>query len=333
MSVVDPDITDVSEEDIAAQQPVSTGFGPVAAVNSEHEPVEEQPVVEAQPEQSVGQFIAANVERQAGTLVPQQIEPEQDSGAPPNAGAFVANAPSQLNRPATAEEMRKDLFKDIGKFGKSSGEGASALGRLGLRVLRGAADGLLSTAKVQGGKSDAVLIYEAYAAADSKHAEHTKGGMKANAAKLNAIIGMGCMTTCDPVAVGDRAVRLREKMEEADLKPKALFAGLVDVARKQQDSDVELSDAAIEEALTKTKVDKTLEKEWEAINKKIESIVTGENSAGLKDQSDRALKISELVAEHLKNFKSANADDELVVELVERGYTEAMAREIVRKRS
>ena len=76
---------------------------------------------------------------------------------------------------------------------------------LACRVLRAAADGVLSTAKpLGGGKDDATLIYEAYTAMDSKHSEHTAGGAKANASKVRQIIGMGCMTTIlDPVAVGD----------------------------------------------------------------------------------------------------------------------------------
>jgi hypothetical protein len=240
----------------------------------------------------------------------------------------------QSNQPANPEEMRRDFFKDVNKFGKSSGEGASALGRLGLRALRAASDGVLSTAKPQGGgKDDATLVYEAYTAMDSKHAEHTPGGAKANASKLRQILGLGCMTTIsDPVAVGDRVVRIREEMEGADLKPKALFAALVDVAREQQASDTELTDDAIRGCLTKTKADKTLEKEWEAINKRIEGLVTGESSHGLKDQSETALKISQMVSEHIKNFKADGARQDMVDGLMEHGYTRAMAESIVDKK-
>jgi hypothetical protein len=238
------------------------------------------------------------------------------------------------NAPADPAEMRRDFFRDINRFGKASGEGASALGRLGLRALRAAADGVISTAKPQGGgKDDATLIYEAYAAMDSKHSEHTPGGAKANASKLRQIIGMGCMTTLsDPVAIGDRMVKIHERMTDAELKPKALFAALVDTARAQAASDSELTDAAIEECLTKTKADKTLEKEWEAINKKIEGLITGEASHGLKDDSDRALKISELVAEHVKNYKDGGSRLDRIAMLVENGYTEAQAEAIVDKK-
>lgn len=233
--------------------------------------------------------------------------------------------------PANPEELRRDFFKDVSKFGKASGEGASALGRLGLRALRAAADGALSTAKPQGGgKDDATLIYEAYTAMDSKHAEHTAGGAKANASKLRQVIAMGCMTTLsDPVAVGDRVVRIRERMEGADLKPKALFAALVDAAREQIASDTELSDAQIEAVCTKTKADKTLEKEWTAIQKRVEGLITGEASHGLKDTSDTAMKISDLCLERLKQYKRDETRNDLVDAMIERGYTKAQAEAIV----
>lgn len=238
------------------------------------------------------------------------------------------------NQPADPEEMRREFFKDINKFGKASGEGASALGRLGLRCLRAAADGLISCEKPQkGGKDDSTLIYEAYTAMDSKHSEHTPGGAKANASKLRQIVAMGCMTTLsDPVAVGNRVVRIHEKMTDAELKPKALFAGLVDVARAQQASDTELTDAAIQECLTKTKADKTIEKEWEAIYKRAEGLITGEASHGLKDTSDAAHKIVEMISEHVKQYKSDGTRQDRIDSMMELGYTKEQAIAIVDKK-
>lgn len=236
--------------------------------------------------------------------------------------------------PQTREEMIKDMWKDIGAYGKASGAGAAALPRLGLRVIRAAADGLISNEKPKNGdKSDAVRIYERYAEQDSKHSEHSKGGMKANAAKLNALIGLGCMTTVDGVEVADRAVKLREKMEADDLKPKALFAGLVDVARAQMEEDQPLTDDAIMGALGKTVKDKTLAEEWAAIYKKIEKVISGENSHGIKDQSDRALKIGELVNEHINNFAQDAADEDGIAFCMERGMSRAEAKAFVAKRS
>jgi len=317
--VVDTDILDTSFDQGELQTGIPTFLQRPNSAGQHELVVETLPpeaLLEALPEQTV----EAEVEQ------PAEVAPEVTQ-----AGNLTHN--NQSNQPASPEEMRRDFFKDVNKFGKASGEGASALGRLGLRALRAAADGVLSTAKPQGGgKDDATLVYEAYTAMDSKHAEHTAGGAKANASKLRQIIGMGTMVNIDPVAVGDKVVRIREEMEGADLKPKALFAALVDVARDQQASDVELSDAAIREACTKAKADKTIEKEWEAIFKRTEALVTGENSHGLRDQSDQAMKIAELMSEHIKGWKLDGQRNDLIEALIEQGYTREMARNIVDKK-
>lgn len=273
--------------------------------------------------------LAPQEDAQEDAKIEQQLA---DAGIDTSTGNEEDAAPGiGHNAPADPAEMRRDFFKDVNKFGKASGEGASALGRLGLRALRAAADGVLSTAKPQGGgKDDATLVYEAYTAMDSKHAEHTAGGAKANASKLRQVIAMGCMTTLsDPVAVGDRVVSIRERMEGADLKPKALFAALVDAAREQIASDTELTDAQIEAICTKTKADKTLEKEWTAIQKRVEGLITGEASHGLKDTSDVALKISDLCLERLKQYKRDETRNDLIDTMMERGYTKAQAEAIV----
>lgn len=325
-SVVDAGILEVSGDDLSIPT-----FLARPNEQGQHELVVDyippEDLLAAMPEQLAEARVTLNEALSAGTVAAR----EEDTPEVTQVGNLTHN--NQSNQPATPEEMRRDFFKDVNKFGKASGEGASALGRLGLRALRAAADGVLSTAKPQsGGKDDATLVYEAYTAMDSKHAEHTAGGSKANASKLRQIIGMGTMLNIDPVAVGDKVVRIREEMEGADLKPKALFAALVDVARDQQASDVELSDAAIREACTKTKADKTIEKEWEAIQKRVDSLVTGEGSHGLKDQSEGALKISELISEHVKGWKLDGQRNELIEALIEQGYTREMARNIVDKK-
>ena len=61
-------------------------------------------------------------------------------------------------------------------------------------------------------------------------------------------------------------------------------------------------------------------------------LVTGEASHGLKDQSEGALKISELIAEHVKAFKLDGARNEMIEAMMEHGYTRAMAINIVDKK-
>ena len=127
-------------------------------------------------------------------------------------------------------------------------------------------------------------------------------------------------------------MRIRDEMEAAELKPKSLFASLVDVAREQQGTDTELSDDEIRGCCTKVKADKTLEKEWEAIGKRVEALVTGSATSGLKDNSDGAVKINELIAEHIKAFKLDGKRQEMIETLMEHGYTRAMATTIVDKK-
>lgn len=293
----------------------------ITSQGSEHEPVGSAEGAD-KGEYQEAQVPAALAELERAVQEEAAHSPEPDEQPLP---------PADHNQPADPEEMRRDFFKDINKFGKASGEGASALGRLGLRCLRAAADGLISTAKpAKGLKDDATLIYEAYTAMDSKHSEHTAGGAKANASKLRQVIAMGCMTMLsDPIAIGNRVVRLHEQMTDQELKPKALFAGLVDVARAQQASDTELTDDAIQECLTKTKADKTLEKEWEAIHKRTEALITGEGSHGLKDTSDAAHKICELISEHVKQYKFDGTRQERIDDMIKLGYTREQAINIV----
>ena len=75
-----------------------------------------------------------------------------------------------------------------------------------------------------------------------------------------------------------------------------------------------------------------MEKEWESIQKKVDALVTGEGSHGLKDQSDGALKISELISEHVKAYKAGGAREDLIETLMEQGYTRAMATNIADKK-
>lgn len=251
---------------------------------------------------------------------------EVETHASPAAGGDLSHD-NTSNQP---EDLSKEFFADIRKFGRQSGEGASALPRLALRVIRAASDGVLSTEKPTGGKDDATIIYEAYTAEDSKKAEHSAGGAKANASKLRQLITMGCMTTCDPVDVADRAVRKWNDMTAQELKPKPLYAGLVDVARAQCNQDVALTDDGIEEALTKTPAEKSVEKEWKAIQKKVTGLVSGENSAGLKDQSDMALAIAKMVDEHVTHYEVAGLDQNFIALCMERGYTKAQAEDMAR---
>lgn len=273
----------------------------------------------------VEQPIASSDETHISSLLPAARE------------AFIANAPSEIEK-AQAEDgagegpgaghnndpdkMRKEFYRDVKTLGGQSGVGAAARPRLALRVVRAASDGILSLEKPKdGGKDDAAIIYETYQAEDSKKAEHSAGGAKANASKVRQLIGLGCCPNADGLSVAENAIRLHKAMLEQELKPQPLFDALVSVARAQCESDTELDDDGIMAAMGKKPVEKTLAKEWEAINKKIESLVTGENAAGLKDQTAEAIQIQELVAAKVAGFTRADNNAAFIKQAMERGMS------------
>jgi hypothetical protein len=68
------------------------------------------------------------------------------------------------------------------------------------------------------------------------------------------------------------------------------------------------------------------------IHKRVEGVVTGEASHGLKDQSETAIKIQELVSERLKQYKSDGTRQDRIDGMIELGYTRAQAEAIVDKK-
>jgi len=87
---------------------------------------EQEQEQEEVPAHSPAQLEHSNADEDAVQHVTEVQQPEHEL------------PPANHNRPADPAEMRRDFFKDVNKFGKASGEGASALGRLGLRSLRAA---------------------------------------------------------------------------------------------------------------------------------------------------------------------------------------------------
>ena len=341
-SVVDPSIVFGGNAVPMAQPQPMTDAGAIpdfldrSKEQPEAETVQPQPVFTTAVNEATGQT-EVTVEGSEALVSNAPSEVEKAAHSPAVEGNLAhdnsTNQPPEEESPQTREEMLKEMWKDFTAYGKASGAGAAALPRLGLRVVRAAADGLISNEKPKdGSKSDAVRIYEKYAEQDSKHSEHSKGGMKANAAKLNALIGLGCMTTVDGVEIADRTVKLREKMEAEEAKPKALFAGLVDVARAQAEEDQPLTDDAIMAALGKTVKDKTVAEEWTAIYKKIEKLVSGENPQGIRDDSDKAQAIASQVSEHINNFAQSAEIEDQVAFCMDRGMTRADALTFVQNR-
>lgn len=199
------------------------------------------------------------------------------------------------------DQRRDDFMKDVREFGRESASGKDALPKLAMRVVRAANDGVIDTTKDKDQRDDAAKIYEEYCKSESKkqiHA-HSDNGTKANVSKLRQLVLFGQMTTCDPVAVLDRAAELRAEMVKAEEKVLPVYAGFVAVAREQLDNTTgQLDDDAIKAAQRKPEPkEKTLEKELQAIATKLEKIITGE--AGVRDQSEHVIAAHDAIKQRL----------------------------------
>lgn len=244
-----------------------------------------------------------------------------DTSAAPGAGGNLAHE-NQTNQPV---DHSKAFWKSVKSMGADAGEGSTALVRLALATIQAASDGIVSAEKRTGSKDDAALIYEAYMSENSKKSgEFSAGGAKANASKLRQIIQCGTMTTCDPVDVFDRAVAHHKEMQKDEgVKLKALYPALVDVAREQLATDVDLTDEQIKDTIVAVPRDKTVEDELKAIQKKVEGLIEGKG--GLKHDTPEMGQIKELISGQLQTFTVAKDKAAFVAMAMGRGYTQAQA--------
>ena len=244
-----------------------------------------------------------------------------DTSAAPAAGGNLSHD-NTSNQPV---DHSKAFWKSVKSMGADAGEGSTALVRLALATVQAASDGIVSAEKRTGSKDDAALIYEAYMSENSKKSgEFSAGGAKANASKLRQIIQCGTMTTCDPVDVFDRAVAHHRALQKDEgVKLKALYAGLVDIAREQLSCDKDLTDDQLKDALCATPRDKTVEAELKAIQKKVDNLIEG--NGGLKHDTPEMQQIKELVSSQLQTFTAAKDRKAFIDMAMARGYTEAQA--------
>jgi hypothetical protein len=188
------------------------------------------------------------------------------------------------------DTRRNDFMKQVGALGRESALGKDSLPKLAHAVVKAAADGVIDAdEKNDKGDDIATIIYENYARNESTKAihEHSKSGVKANASKLRQLIRMGVMTTVDAVEVMQAAFEAREAAIADDVKVKSAYPFYVDVARKQLETDKPLTAEELAEIVRKPEAaPKELEKELQAILKRLEGIVSGENKAGLRDEDE-----------------------------------------------
>lgn len=218
-----------------------------------------------------------------------------------------ATTTSVVHNAGVNDTRLNDLMKEVRQFGRDSGEGGDALPKLAIAVVRAANDGVITTDKDKDGKDDAARIVETYSSEAGKKAIHerTKNGLKALNSKVRQLVIMGQMTTCDPVAVLDKAVEIRRGLLDNEAaKPKAAFAAYVDVARAQQALDRDMSDDEITVAITKPEApDKDVIDYLKAIEKKLDRLITGE--AGITDTSDDTLAARDAIKRRLAHMVNA----------------------------
>jgi len=198
-----------------------------------------------------------------------------------------------------------ELMKDVRQFGREQALGEDAKAKFALRVTRASADGIIDLEKKHGkdpktAKDDIDVLYKEYVDQYSSKSLHEHKGIVQKTSEMRVFVKFGAMTTCDPVTVLNRAVILRNELAKGDTKVKSAFPSYLNVARAQLDSDQPLTDDQIRECVVPGEpAEKTLEKELGRIAKALEAIITGENKAGLKCQSENVIAAHDAITREI----------------------------------
>jgi len=218
-------------------------------------------------------------------------------------------APTADGSDGTNDTRRNEAIKQIKSFGRDAASGKDSLPKLAHYVTRLAADGVITAKKGKDG-DDTAELYGHYVTAESNKAmhEHSAGGSKANISKLRQLVALGEMTTIDPVELLQSAFDIRAKLvaanAEADkdeqIKLKSAYPFYVDVARAQIKSDTLLTDDEIMDLASKSEPkEKDAEAILKQIDKLLQGLVSGENSHGVKDDSESVETAAQCIAERL----------------------------------
>jgi hypothetical protein len=213
-----------------------------------------------------------------------------------------------------------DGVKVIRELGKDAALGKDSLPKLAFQLTKMAAEGVIDTEKNYTetlpdnsvrNYDDAEYLFGEYAKAEGKKAVHERsaGGLKANISKARQIIQFGCMTTCDPQDVLERAVKARAKVLENGDKAKSAYAAYVDVARNQIAADADLTDEQLEAIVRKPPAAAPeVEKILRGVYKKLEDLIAGEK--GVQDQSEHVVAAFDAVRDRLAEIDAVNAGNE-----------------------
>jgi len=219
-----------------------------------------------------------------------------------------------MNSNDNIRSFRDEVLKDAKKLGGEAALGGDALPKLALRVLKAADDGIITTDKDSTtGKDDVDRIYEEYLEGYGKKAiyENTEQGKKANASKLRQVARLGIErgSKYDPIEAVDTMKNMREEAKAKDVKVKAMYPCIVDLARSQLKLDRQITREEIEEIITKREAEvKPVDEVLGKIRETLEKIVTGEHKSGMC-QDPRVVAAHDSLRDYLAGIEAAAEEE------------------------
>ena len=232
-----------------------------------------------------------------------------------------------MNNPQVNDTRLADLTADVREYGRLAAQGKDSLPMYAVRIVNAAADGVISTEKDANGVDDAERLYTELVKAQSRKAvhEHTAAGLKANISKTRQLIIAASKPTCDfagDVLPRTQTVRKEVLAKDPKAKVKSAYPAYVDAARAQNDQDDALSDEQLAEVVMKPETtDPTLETIYEAIEKKLEGVISGENKHGLKDDNPLIVEAHGLIRQALAAMLVKTERAEFLAKAAELGLT------------
>src|SRR5690606_32966975 len=167
--------------------------------------------------------------------------------------------------------------------------------------------------------------YEMYRAAESNKSIHdqNKASVKAQVSKLRQLIVLGGNKAIDAKGLIQEAFLVREKLlanGETGIKPAYVY--YVDIARTQKDMPERLTSAQLKDMAYKdAPAEKSLQSVLEGIVHKLETIISGENKDGIRDDSAQVIEAYEQLKERLGQLLMDEARAKLVAEAAKLGLT------------
>jgi hypothetical protein len=219
-----------------------------------------------------------------------------------------------LTHGATNDTRLHDLELRVNQYGRDKQAGIDSMPKFALDFIRGVQEEYIDIKHDANKEDGAVRFFNRYAEAGKAVHDRSGDSVKAQQSKFRALQKAAANPKWDFIQVADHAVRAIAQFRKDQIDTKGTFAALVDVAREQMKTDVELTYDEVAVICLPTSVVKevTVESKLAKISKQMEELITGEGKDGLKDQSPELMQAQELVAGRIKDliaFSIKQADD------------------------